>query len=152
MKALIVIDIPERENTRILCEDIVRRIESGDYDRVFFTEFRNTPDSSFVRRLGYSKRMDEIQIPRVFEPYTKGDNYFVKHTYSSLKQPELQKILEKFDAIDLCGMDTDACVLATAYDAFDQGYAVNILYELCASKNKELHEAAEMIGRRNISK
>ncbi len=149
-EALIVIDIPERGHEQ-LCRSIVQHIKSSDYDEVFFTQFRNMPASNFVRRLGYREEMDEPKITKIFAPFLTGDNYFVKHTYSALKQPELQKILEKFDTINICGTDTDACVLATAYDAFDQGYGVNILFELCVSKNKELHNAAETIAARNIN-
>lgn len=148
MKALLVIDIPEHREE--LSQMIVRHIETSHYDKVFFTEWRNVPGSNFVRQLSYSARMDEPEIPAAFARFITSDNYFIKHTYSALKQPELRKALENYKQLDLCGVDTDACVLATAYDAFDQNFAVNILFDLCETKNAQLQNAAKLISQRNI--
>lgn len=51
----------------------------------------------------------------------------------------------------LCGIDTDCCVLATAYDAFDQGYRVHLLKNLCmTSTGKNLHNAAVSMFKKNV--
>jgi nicotinamidase-related amidase len=49
----------------------------------------------------------------------------------------------------ICGIDSDACVLATAFEAFDLGYHVKINFDLTYSSN-DLHKAAQLIAERNI--
>ncbi len=53
--------------------------------------------------------------------------------------------------VDLCGFDTDCCVLATAYDLFDQGIKPVVLENLTWSTSKErLHAPALKMLLRNI--
>ncbi len=53
--------------------------------------------------------------------------------------------------VHLCGFDSDCCVLATAYDLFDQRIKPLILERLTWSTAKEnLHSAAIQMIKRNI--
>jgi nicotinamidase-related amidase len=53
--------------------------------------------------------------------------------------------------IYLCGVDIDACVLATAYDGFDLGYDIEVLkdYSL-SSSGLELEEPTIKIIEKNL--
>jgi nicotinamidase-related amidase len=76
----------------------------------------------------------------------------LRNTYSLLKSPGLKEKLEKhkIDQVDICGFDTDCCVLATTYDLFDSGYKPVVLKQLCFSTSKEkLHGSALKIIKRN---
>mgnify|MGYP003294729868 CR=1 FL=1 len=46
--------------------------------------------------------------------------------------------------MEICGTDTDACCLATAFNLFDNNIKPIILSELCASssRNKNIHNNA----------
>lgn len=156
-KALIVIDIKRHAkyaNEIDLAGKIIEHIRASNYDYIYFTLFQNKPDSNFVKQLDWDKAMSdkETELDGIFAPYITLNNHFVKNTYSCLKQSDLTKALQENNVteLDLCGVDTDACVLATAYDAFDQGYKVNVLTDLCYSKSKDLHEIAKKIITRNI--
>lgn len=51
----------------------------------------------------------------------------------------------------VCGFDTDCCVLATAYDLFDEGIKPVILENLTYSTSKEkFHSSAIQMIKRNI--
>ena len=53
--------------------------------------------------------------------------------------------------IYLCGIDTECCVLKTAFDLFENEYDVYVLQDYCAcSKGIERHNNALQILRRNI--
>ena len=59
--------------------------------------------------------------------------------------------LGTFDAVYVVGMDTDACVLATAFGLFDAGVPVVVRTELCASSGgASMHAAAVTILRRQL--
>ena len=54
-------------------------------------------------------------------------------------------------AADLCGFDTDQCVLATALLLWDAAIAPRVLAELCSSSGgPDMHEAGLAIARRAI--
>jgi nicotinamidase-related amidase len=52
---------------------------------------------------------------------------------------------------DLCGFDTDRCVLATALALWDAGIAPRVLADLCSSSGgPDMHAAGLAIARRAI--
>jgi nicotinamidase-related amidase len=133
---------------------IVGYISSSNYEFVGFTVFRNRDGSNWEKSLDWhkSKTNQEVELATEFKLLAKSENTFEKHTYSALKQPDLVRHLEQLgiEAIDICGIDTDACVLATAYEAFDKGYRTKILFDLCHSR-AGLQEAAKNIAERTIN-
>ncbi len=65
----------------------------------------------------------------------------------------MNKALKKnnIQVVDLCGFDTDCCVLATAYDLFDLGIKPVVLENLTWSTSKDqLHKSAIKMLNRNI--
>ena len=53
----------------------------------------------------------------------------------------------------LAGIDTDCCVMKTAYDCFDKEIPFEVLTDCCASTGgKSVHDAACMLMRRNQGK
>ncbi len=158
-KALLVIDIQKyflEKSPEDLPSRINNHVKSSKYEFVGFTVFRNARGSNWEKSLGWEKcRSDkDLELPKEFKKLLTKDNVYEKHTYSALKSsPDLLKHLRKLriEEIDLCGIDTEACVLATAYDAFDQGFKVNVLFDLSCSRAG--HEvAAKAIINRTIQK
>lgn len=84
----------------------------------------------------------------------KPDNHKVidKKVYSSLNSELKNYIIENnIDKIYLCGINTDCCVLKTAFDLFENEYDFYILKDYCASTNgTEKHNNALEILKRNI--
>ena len=156
-KALLVIDV-QRYFLQRSPEDLPRKIadhiHSSNYDFVGFTLFRNLPSSNWKESLGWEKCQsdEDLALPKEFNDLANFKNVFEKNTYSALKPPvnllrELQE--RKIEQIDLCGIDTEACVLATAYDAFDRGFRVKVLFDLSYSR-VGLDEAAKSIILRTL--
>ena len=88
------------------------------------------------------------------KPLLTKDNTFHKNTYSAFKAPRLKKFIKKNDIQELylCGINTDACVLASAFEAFDLGYNYKIIDDLCSvsSYKQEYVDAANVIITRNL--
>jgi nicotinamidase-related amidase len=66
---------------------------------------------------------------------------------------ELLPILGRSGArrVELCGFDTDQCVLATALLLWDVGMAPRVLADLCSSSGgADMHEAGLAMTRRAI--
>jgi len=115
---------------------------------VIATRFVNTPRSQFVWFLDWSGAMEDT----IVEELANVDN-ISKHSYSAFSDARVLEILrdQKVDTLVLCGVDTDACVMATALSAFDLGLRPLVLSDLCASSGgDDYHLAALMLLERNI--
>ena len=154
--ALLIIDVQSyflRESPRDLPARIRDHINRNKYDHVFFTIFQNIPGSNYEKRLGWSVCNDtrDMQQPAEFSDITNSRNTFIKHSYSAFKDPKFKDFLEASGVkkLEICGVDTDACVLATAFEAFDLGYRVNVLHDLCYSRSG-LDQAIFKLTDRNL--
>jgi len=156
-KALLVIDVQRyflQKSPKDLPSKIADHIRSSSYDFLAFTTFRNLPNSNWEKFLGWKKCQsdEDVTLPGEFNGLANSKNVFEKHTYSALKHPDgLLKVLreKKIEQIDLCGIDTEACVLASAYDTFDHGFKTNILFNLSYSRTG-LNDAAKEIALRTL--
>ena len=87
-------------------------------------------------------------------PLTKEDLVFQKTSYSPLTD-EFKAFLDKenFDVAFVCGIETDSCVLATAFSLFDYGVKPIIVIDCCATcAGSEFQHAAHMIMERSFGK
>lgn len=150
---LLVIDMQKafiNKNTEFLIEKINALIESKKYDDIIFTRFINTKESPFAKKLNYYGCIKE---DRKIVVKIK-NKVFDKKTYTALNN-EVKDYIDKnkIDKIYLCGIDTEACVLKTALDLFENGYDVFVLKEYCASTHGyERNKNALEILKRNIGK
>ncbi len=158
--ALIVIDVQKyfvNEETKNLPQRIGNFIEKSSFDYVLFTQLINSKDSNFVRLLNWNKcfKSPDIDIhPLLLRFITKG-NLFQKTSFSIFKSRKLTEFLKKHNITKLllCGIDTESCILASAFDAFDQGYDVRVLEDLSFSHSgRDFHDAAIKILNKNIQK
>lgn len=85
-----------------------------------------------------------------------GSKIYIKETKSAATAELLDHLQdEQIDKIDVCGLSTDTCVLATAFALHDAGFRVNVMGEHCASNNdresrgKDTHNKAIYILHRN---
>ena len=79
---------------------------------------------------------------------------FEKNVYSSLSK-EVKTYIEdnRISEIYLCGIDTECCILKTAFDLFEQNYNVYVLKDYCACiYGINRHNNALEILERNIGK
>jgi len=159
-KALIVIDFQKgflTKHTEGLAKKMAEFIEEhgAEYDLILFTQYRNRPGSNFVRDLKSERFMDEKEygIFDELKNLVSKDNLFPKHTYSSFVTEEVPNALKQhaIEEVHIAGIDTENCVLTFARDAFDRGYKVVVLKDLCRShSDPDLHKAALEIIKNNI--
>ncbi len=154
--ALLVVDVQSyfmKDAPKDLPQRIVNHQKALNYDHVVFATFKNEPDSNFVKLMKWDKcdTDKDTQLPDEFSELVVDDNVFTRAAYSVFKTTNLHDYLQKMkvERLVLCGVDSDACVLATAFEAFDLGYHVKIGFDLTYSSN-ELHKAAQLIAERNI--
>lgn len=159
-KALIVIDLEKGFLTKytkdlpLKIKNFIER-EGGKYDLVIFTQYKNHPKSNFVKQFGYKRftKKTEYNIVNELKDLVNKKNLFVKDTYSSFVDKKLPDTLKKnkISEVHLLGIDTENCVLTFARDAFDRGYKVVVLKNLCRShRSPKLHKAALEIIEKNI--
>lgn len=161
-KALIVVDLQKgflTKYTRDLPAKIRRFIQKrgGEYNLIIFTQFRNHPKSNFVKHLNYRGFIsrNRYEIVNELRDFIKKTNLFRKDTYSSFLTKKPSDVLRKnkIREVQIVGIDTENCVLTFARDAFDRGYKVTVLKDLCRShSDPNLHGAALEIIRKNIGK
>ncbi|MDE5539067.1 MAG: cysteine hydrolase [Bacilli bacterium] len=152
---LLVIDLQNafmNKHTKKRVNEIKKLIDNKDYNCVAFTRFINFEDSIFVKKLNWSGCIQDKDKEIVIN--TGNCEIFNKSIYSAVNQKLIDYISDnEITNIYLCGVDTDCCVLKTAFDMFELGYNVYVLKDYCASMcGEELHNNALEILKRNIGK
>ncbi len=132
---------------------IADHITNNAYDLVAFTVFKNHDESNFVRTLNWNKCFSEEDstLPKELQLYQNNENMFIRATYSGFETTHLDEYLKENEItkIIICGVDSEACVLATAFSAFDRGYAVEVNFDLTYSSG-DLKNEARAIAERTL--
>jgi len=156
--ALIILDVQNcfiNDKTKYLPIKIKEHLEKQKYDFLIFSKFVNLESSNFSKRLNWekSKNSPEIDIvPELLEIASK-NQIFEKNTYSIFKSQDFLGFLRENNIKKLvfCGLDLDACILASVFEAFDLGFNFEILFELTDSSSKEnVYNSANEIIKRNL--
>lgn len=132
---------------------LVNYIDSSAYDNVWATTFINTKNSKFVESLGYSDCMSaskDIALPKSLS--ARCTAVFKKKTYCNADKLYSSLVNLGIDSIDICGMDTESCVYATAMWLFNQkNFKVRVLSDLCMSTGGlKAHTAALQFLKANL--
>jgi len=155
--ALLIIDVQKffiNEFTKSIPKKVAYFIENHKFDFVLFFKFINSKESNFVKSLNWHKMLNspDIDIVIELEKFVTKDNVFTKSAFSAFKSEKFLKFLKenKIKKLYICGFDTDECVLSTAIEAFDLGFDVKVLQDLCASHHgRKYHNNAIEILERN---
>lgn len=158
--ALVVIDMQNWEindSTKNLPKKIAEFIDKNRerVDYLIFTQSFNSKNFNLYKLLGVKRGISgyDTYMVKGLERLTNKNNLFRKYTYSAFKSKKFVNFLKKnrISKLYLCGINTDICVLATYYDAFDLGYNVRVLGNLCGSViNKENHDGAIRIMKKLV--
>lgn len=152
---LLVIDLQKsfiNDFTKDLPNKITQLIDSNKYDDVIFTKFINNQNSIFYKKLHWNGCIESDDKKIIID--TKNYKVFEKNVYSSLSK-EVKTYIEdnRISEIYLCGIDTECCILKTAFDLFEQNYNVYVLKDYCAcTYGINRHNNALEILERNIGK
>ena len=157
---LIVVDIQNGfnryEQTHVLADKIIKLTNSGLFDKIIATRFRNKEGSQYTRFLNWHRLIESPDIDLV--DGIKADEVVDKWVYTCITD-EFMSLLKKINDgelpthIFICGADTDCCVLKTATDIFEQGLMPIVLTEYCDSNaGPKSHEAGLLVMGRLIGK
>ena len=159
-KLLLVIDLQEsfiNECTKLLPPKIEKLLICNKFDYIVFTKFINDDKSDFYRILNYKGCMTEKDRNIVID--TKNYKIIEKRVYTAYND-ELKSYIDSnnIKTIYLCGIDTDACVLKTALDLFENNLDVKVIEDCSMSHSGiEYHNFAinmlrKLIGNQNVIK
>ena len=157
---LLIIDLQNNfinENTKDIPNKVEKLIDNKIADNIIFTKFINDNESNFYKTLKYKGCMTDEDRNIVIN--TNGYKIIEKRGYTAFND-ELKHFIEdnNVKTIYLCGIDTDACVLKTALDLFENNYDVKVIEDCSMSHSGiEYHNYAisilkKMIGSKNIIK
>ncbi|MDD5865366.1 MAG: cysteine hydrolase [bacterium] len=159
-KLLLIIDLQEsfiNESTKFLPQKIEKLLISNKFDYIVFTKFINDDKSDFYRILNYKGCMTEKDRNIVID--TKDYRVIEKRVYTAYND-ELKSYIDSnnIKTIYLCGIDTDACVLKTTLDLFENNLDVKVIEDCSMSHSGiEYHNSAinmlrKLIGNQNVIK
>lgn len=156
MRALIIVDMQlrplhEQPRLRDLVPGIIDATRDERYDVVIASRFVNQPGSMYERLVGTDLRdADDVALdPQIA---AAADHVVSKSGYSSIT-PHMLELLRNAHvrAADVCGIDTDQCVLATVLSLFDHDIEPTVLCDLCGSASgQKPHEAGLLALRRAV--
>jgi nicotinamidase-related amidase len=156
--ALIILDLQNcfiNRQTKFLPKKIKQHIKKKKYDFIIFSKFINSERTNFVKKLNWNKcnLSPETDIVSEFFDISLKNHIFEKNTYSIFKSIGFVDFLNqnKVSKLYFCGLDLDACILASAFEAFDLGFDFEILYDLSdSSANTDINDSAKKIIHRNL--
>lgn len=160
-RALLVVDLQKGILAGDEMQALPRRVRDyiaahgGRYRGVFFSVFRNEPESLFSTRQDYQGCMGspDIDVADELLDFTHETNTFYRAGFSAFADPTLLEALrrQRISELDVVGVDTDVCVLATVLDAFQHRIMPTVIPELCASSSGlEAHKGAIEFIARNL--
>jgi nicotinamidase-related amidase len=154
--AILIVDTQKffiNKFTKDIPDKIANFLKEHTFDYIIFFKFIFSKDSSFAKFIKNPRLIhsEDTDIVPELEKFITKNNVFVKSTFSSFKSEKLLNFLKKnrIEKLYICGFDTNACVFATAIEAFDLGFDVKVIQDLCASHSgKKYHkDAVEMLKR-----
>lgn len=154
---LLIIDVQEgfiNEYTEHIPKKIERYVKSHSFDYVVATKYINRLDTPCYLWLGWEEMMESSMQNLV--PIIDGlaERTFLKTTYSCFTE-EFEKFLmdEEIAYLYLVGIDTDCCVLKTAFDCFDREIPFCVVLPCCASSGgDEFHQMTKQLLLRSCGK
>ncbi|MEW5724092.1 MAG: isochorismatase family cysteine hydrolase [Thermodesulfobacteriota bacterium] len=81
-----------------------------------------------------------------------GDTWLPKRRFSAFFKTDLDQTLRLWgvDLVGVCGVTTNFCVLATAFDALCHDFKAVIIEDLCAALTEEIHRTTLDNYRHNV--
>lgn len=122
---------------------------------VIFTRYFNYPGSSYERFFQWHRLQEQPEtdiVPELAEAAAHAHEVIDKTGYT-LFTPEADGLIRQAGWTDLvfCGIATESCVLKSAADAFERGYAPWIVTDACATDaGPDVHDAGLVVARRLI--
>ena len=135
MRNIIIVDMQKgfiNENTEHLIEKINNYLKANKFDNVFYTRYLNYEDSMFVKYLNWKEMFDEDN-QKIVVDVLPNSTIFNKYGYGLTTEMINEIKKRNIDEIEVCGVNTDACVLAIMFNLFDNNINPIVNESLCGS-------------------
>jgi len=143
-RALLVIDVQNyfiNKFTNNIPGKIAKYLEINKtkFDYVLFFKFVNSRKSNWVRLSNWQKmfKSPEIDIVPELNQFVNKNNLFTKTAFSCFKAKGFADFVrnKKINDLYLCGLDTHACIYCTAMEAYELGFNIHVIADLCAASH-----------------
>jgi nicotinamidase-related amidase len=143
-EALLVVDMQKgfmRNGAETLIPSVTTLANGWAKDKVFYLAYRNHPDSLYTRHLDWHDFMTSTEAALVDGVHAPGVPVFNHYGYRP--PDELIARLRHYPSVGICGVDTDACVMAAVFALWDAGIRPVVLADYCMSSGgASFHKAA----------
>ena len=147
-KVLIVVDMQKGFMTKLnytnLQAKINELIKLNSYDIYIFTKFINKDGSLYEKKLNWFELKNE-QSQTICVDIPENSIILEKYGYGLSKEQIEQIKALNIESIDICGLQTDACVYAISFQLFDNGIFPNILINFCQTSPERNNIAKEIL-------
>lgn len=160
-KALLVIDVQSffiNSFTKHLPKKISKFIGKNrdKFNFILFFKFVNSKKSNWVKVLNWHKMFSspEIDLVPEFNKFLTRNNVFEKTAFSCFKSKKFIDFSKKNKVKEfyICGLDTHACIYCTTMEAFELGFNVKVIKDLCAaSHGDKYHKNSLEALKRNLT-
>ena len=142
--------IPKNESGAIFCKEVEELQKK--YKNIAISKFINNKETFWVKYLQWNKMMENDASTEL--AFTPKENAFIytNDSFSSVTDDLIDFLnKQKIDEIHLCGVDTDACILATAYALWDKKLPFKVLIDYCiSSAGENTHAGAHHLMNKNL--
>ena len=149
---LLAVDLQNGFLTTPECKAVVPKVIANvsQFHQVWATRFFNR-NPNFSRQVNWNEMKSGLETELSTALASVVSKTFEKQTYSPPR--ELFKALRSaaITTVAVCGVDTDACVMASVLELFDAGIETFVVSDGCASSGgSKYHESAIKLLERNI--
>lgn len=142
-RALFVVDVQKgfiTEENACVIPNIQKVIQDGGYELFVEATFHADKGSIWDRQMEWTFNY-ELTLPEIKALLPEEKTIVVVKTTKSVFPAalELARTLQDkgIEEVHIIGFDTNDCVLATAFDAFDKGFITYVIEEAVGSSNSE---------------
>ena len=160
-KALIIVDVQPaflNKRNRYIVKNIQKLLKEEKYDAYIESVFHAEKGCIWDKQTGWilPKGKYTHTIPKIIKLLPKQAIHIQKESKSVFRRHrKLVEILrrKKIKEIHIVGLDTNDCVLATAYDSFDLGFFTYVIEDCVQSSwSEKVHkEALDLLRHNNLT-
>ncbi len=151
-RVLLMIDLQEgfvAKQTQSVIDFVTKLMQKERFDLIIQSRWENYMGSQYERQLNYSAVGNSKETAMCFPNLS--DHVITRTCYSCWGE-KLKKLLQPEDDIYIVGLETDACVMATLFSLWDNGYKFKVYEKGVGTTQKDLQKSAIAMIRRQFGK
>lgn len=151
-KVLLMIDLQTgfvAKGTDKVVKFTEKLLQTEKFDLIVQSRWENYMGSRYEKELGYSAVGNSLETGMCFPQYA--DHVITRTCYTCWGE-KLERLIQKDDDIYVVGLETDACVMATLFSLWDNGYKFHVYENGVGTPNKDMQKVALQMIRRQFGK